>query len=480
MISDDSLGPISFGIDATTCRPLEPPTNDVPALLRAAQREGEEAAGAPIPYNKTFDVSFEADPNSLQQCGWGLIFSAEEDPVPYLDALHPLIKLRKAEAGERFRVFSGADGWRTGESASKWLTRHGASLSMIDPSNGVPYYLAIVGPPTSVPFSFQYSLDIVGAVGRLDFGNLEGLRAYAESIEKFESDSSRTTRRSVDVFATCHDFDRATQLFTERVARPFCEGDKTRPPIGKSAGFSVNPILGSEATRKGLANAMTCNDGPPSIILTGSHGMAFDKQDPRLAAYQGSLVCQDWAGYGNIGASDWFAAEDVPVDARMHGAIHFFFACYGAGTPEFDNFNAPPGTKRCAPVAMTARLPQHLMTLPQGGVLATLGHIDKAWASSFLSSRGQAQTQGFRGVIGRLLAGYRVGAATDSFNSQWGVLSTELADLLTNREYGMKISDSELLSARIARDDCRNYVVLGDPAVRLRPSADNSGAFSSV
>lgn len=474
MSASDTMEPLCFGIDAATCRPLLPPVQDVVPVLRAAERQARGAVGAPVPDNKDCCVPYGVDPNSLAQSGWGLIFNATEDSAPYLEALQPLIHLREAEAGGRFRVFSGADGWRPGESASKWLTRHGASLSMISPAHGVPFYLAIVGPPTSIPFSFQYSLDIVAAVGRLDFGDLKELGAYARSVAEFEADASRMTRRSVDIFATCHDFDRATQLFTERVARPFCLGDGVDLPIGKSAGFSVTPILGADATKAGLAAALSRSSGPPSLIFTGSHGMVFDPQDPRQAASQGALVCQDWAGYGGIGASDWFSAQDVPPNANVHGTIHFFFACYGAGSPEFDDFNAVPGAKRCAPASMTARLPQRLMTLPQGGVLATLGHVDKAWASSFVSKRGKAQTQGFRDVIDRLLAGHRVGAATDQFNSQWGVLGTELADMLLDREYGKEVSDRELLAARTIRDDCRNYVVLGDPAVRLRPSSQTA------
>jgi hypothetical protein len=148
--------------------------------------------------------------------------------------------------------------------------------------------------------------------------------------------------------------------------------------------------------------------------------------------------------------------------------IHFFLACSGAGTPDFDNFNRMGQPERVAPHAMTARLPQALMAHPGGGTLASLGHIDKAWASSFQSTRGKAQTQGFRDVVGQLMAGTRVGHATDQFNTQWGTLSTELVELLDERSAGGAVSDAELLSLWIARDDARNYVILGDPAVKLR------------
>jgi hypothetical protein len=66
--------------------------------------------------------------------------------------------------------------------------------------------------------------------------------------------------------------------------------------------------------------------------------------------------------------------------------------------------------------------------------------------------------------------GQRLGQATDQFNTRWAALSTELADLLD------RIADTELTEpaqrklarAWVARDDARNYIIFGDPAVRLR------------
>lgn len=461
---------LSFGIDARTCRPIAlPQPTDTLALLQAGEQGLAAAVGAPIPTLEHLGVTFGSNTSNLDEVGWGLVFAAGVDPAPRLKALDDLVGLRKAEAGVRFRVFSGGEGWRSGESASDWLVRHGSSLNLIDPDDGVPYYLVIVGPPTEVSFEFQYSLDLSAAVGRIDFPTLEEYKAYATSVVGFERDAAKRTTRTIDIFAPCHDFDRATQMFTSQVVQPFCAGVGTRPPLGKKLGFGIHPVLGGDATKSGLAATLLRQGDPSSILLTGSHGMVFEADDARLPSCQGALVCQDWSGYDAIDEQHWFSSADVPADANVHGLIHFYFACYGAGSPEFDNFIMPPGSKRIAPAPMTTRLPQHLMTLPQGGVLATLGHIDKAWASSFQNARGVAQTQQFREVIEKLLAGFRVGDAVDRFNLQWGVLGTQLTQLLTDKAYGMAVSDGEMLAARIARDDCRNYVVLGDPAVRLRP-----------
>ncbi len=456
---------LPFGVDADTGRPLD---SSVP---QSAQRQLDDeapaldAAGAPYPRTDTFGVLVGYDPDDLSDVGWGLVFANDVDPAPYIEQLRPLLDLRQKQAGTRYRVFAGADGPAPRESAQRWLNRHGASLMPLDPEQGVPFYLLLVGPPTSLSFEFQYSLDIVAGVGRVDFDVMDDYRHYANSVVRHEREESPRTRRTLDLFATCHDFDAATQLFTDNVARPLSTGPDA---LGTKYGFSVNPVLTGQSTKGGLTNLLSTAGAPPSLLFTGTHGMAFRTDDPRHREQQGALVCQDWPGYGTLSEEHWFAAADVPGNANIHGMIHFFFACYGNGTPEHDNFRFGEPPKRIADKPITARLPQRLLALPQGGALASLGHVDRAWASSFVLGNGKAQTNAFRDVIHRLMLGSRVGYATDQFNTLWGGLSTELVELLNDQNAGAR-PDPGLMALRIARDDLRNYVVMGDPAVRLRP-----------
>jgi hypothetical protein len=106
------------------------------------------------------------------------------------------------------------------------------------------------------------------------------------------------------------------------------------------------------------------------------------------------------------------------------------------------------------------------------GALAVLGHMDRAFAYSFQNDRLSPQIQDMRDVLVALLKGWRVGRATDQFNLRWTVLSAELADILRDRKNGVSsLSDAVLANRWVARDDARNYVLLGDPAVRLRVEA---------
>ena len=59
--------------------------------------------------------------------------------------------------------------------------------------------------------------------------------------------------------------------------------------------------------------------------------------------------------------------------------------------------------------------------------------------------------------------------AADPLNLQWSTLAAQLGLALGGNLPGQPQPQSALVANLfIARDDARNYIVLGDPAVRLR------------
>jgi hypothetical protein len=470
---EDDLLPI--GVSAATGRPLPALEDDVVSAGLGgrpdASPEATSLADRAVSANTAFLIEGGVDASNLSQAGWGVLFAAGVDQK-IKDAVQPLLQHRKAQGAEPFVVYDGATTYRSGDTASAWLDRHGVRLDVVDPAKGVPFYLLIVASPEAIPFSFQYSLDLYWAVGRLWFDTPDEFRRYAESVIAYENAAAVETTRQVAVFAPEHDVDAATQLFNRQVVEPLVTGEGNKPvPLGQRQKFAVQSFLSETASRATLDSifAGQIAGGRPAVLFSGGHGMAFERTDPRQRATQGALVCQDWPGHGKVTESHWYAAADLPASAHVHGLVHFLFACHGGGCSshdEFDRVNAQP--KQIAEAPFIARLPQALLAHPSGGALAVLAHVERAWTYSFQSGNGRPQVQGFRDVLGRLLRGERIGQATDSFNLRWAVLSAALADLQIDKQHGADIPWKTLGRMWVARDDARNFIVLGDPAVRLR------------
>lgn len=434
------------------------PAADLQKLARAKAHKAKPDRG----------VIEAVEARDLAQAGWAIVFPSQIDSAIKRE-LQPLLRLRETQAGDLFRVFEGKDGYTPGESAAAWLDRHGTRLDVVDPLQGVPYYLLLIGTPNDIPFSFQYTLDLYWAVGRLCFSEPAEYGRYAETVVAYETSVTVPASRTAAVFATDHEADNATRLFVNNVALPLTSSSSPRGPIGRSEKFKLTPLIGDDATKQNLSSLLEGKhpQGRPSLLVTGSHGAAGRLSDPDLFEVRGAVVCQEYQGTGRAKPDDIFSAADVTADLKVHGAIHFFFACYSLGWPEFDTFRSALPARRIAPSSGISRLPQKLLSHPAGGALAALGHVDRAWSSSFTTARGRPQAQSFGDVMLRLLKGQRIGHATDEFNRRWAVLSADLADLLRDLEF-RTVTESELASRWVDRDDARNYMVLGDPAVRLR------------
>jgi len=91
-------------------------------------------------------------------------------------------------------------------------------------------------------------------------------------------------------------------------------------------------------------------------------------------------------------------------------------------------------------------------------------------AFAFQTDRGKPQVQEFRNVLERRLSGDRIGQATDIFNMRWSVLGADLQMLVEEHQVN-EVPAPSLANRWVARDDARNYLILGDPAVRLRVEA---------
>ncbi|HEX4421077.1 MAG TPA: hypothetical protein VH165_24335 [Kofleriaceae bacterium] len=486
-MSDDTLA--FNGVDGRTGAYLLPPLG-VAQLARialghaVAGTERDEAARR-LAVDIDFPLKEGEDPDDLSQAGWALVFpfvrkggEAEAHQAAIREALAPLLALRRSQAARRderrYRECLGSEAYRPGETKQQFLTRMGAGPGPVDPDK-FPYYVLLVASPEEISYRVQYQLDVQYAVGRIHFDTIEEYARYAVNVVEAETRPSRGPRRMA-VWATENADDRATRASARYLAAPladFLERDQADR-------WQVSRFLGDQATKHRLA-ALLGRD-VPSLLVTASHGVGFSAGDPRQRADQGALLCQDWGGprAGVLTPDHYFTGDDIPADADLRGMVGFHFACFGAGTPKHDDFSrgaGAPALVDIAPHAFVARLPQRMLGRARGA-LACIGHVDRAWASSFLQADPQnagattTQIAVFESALKRLMEGRCVGHAMDYFDLRYAELASDLASRIEDAtKYDVAVDDAELAKLWLYANDARDYAVIGDPAVRIGGSA---------
>jgi hypothetical protein len=339
----------------------------------------------------------------------------------------------------------------------------------------VPYYLLLVADPRTISWSFQSQLDVEYAVGRLWFEkgtgepDLDAFRSYAATVVAAEKGEIRLPRRVV-FFGVENADDRTTRISATRLIQPLVN------ELAKEHKEWFFPCyLKERETRKTDLAALLKQD-PPALLFTASHGMGFPADDPWQLSDQGALLCRDWPGPvqwagAKIPRDHYLRADDLDKDAKFTGLVTFHFACYGAGTPQFDDYAYLDNQEKRSAIAarpFVARLPQWLLGHPNRGALAVVGHVDRAWSCSFYGGpRLGSQLQAFQSTLDRLLEGSRLGFAMEYMNQLHASLAVDLNQDLESIKYGAPYDPMVLSAAWTAQNDARSYLVLGDPAIRL-------------
>ncbi|MCP4540082.1 MAG: hypothetical protein GY832_23335 [Chloroflexi bacterium] len=459
--------PTMTGVElANIIKGEEPPENQ-------GELKAKQAPGA-------FPIKPPNDPSRLDQAGWAVIFGAKDKTTPAVkEALSDLLTLRQAQAGERFQIYEKGAGYRPGETKGDFFKRHKVGRGPADPEQ-MPYYVMIVGSPDDVPFGFQYQLDAMRGVGRIHFDTPEEYAQYARNVVLAETGHVKLPRQAT-FFGVNNPDDAATDLSTKYLIGPLHEKMKQKQPFGRTIDegggvkreimldWQFEQFVAEQATKAQLAKLFG-GDQTPAVLFTASHGMEFPLNDPRQVAHQGALLCQDWPGpnqwRGEIPQDLYFAGDDLTSDTNVLGLVALLFACFGAGTPQLDQFAKQAfkdEREQIAPHNFIGGLPKRLLLQ---GALAVVGHVERAWGYS-IDASGADETGVFEDAMRALLSGDRVGWITESMNLRYAALATELTTDIEESEWDEDyIDDYDLAQKWTMHNDARGYVVIGDPAVQ--------------
>jgi hypothetical protein len=329
----------------------------------------------------------------------------------------------------------------------------------------------IVGDPTSVSFEFQCALAIDYAVGRLHLPDADAYRRYAKAAIDSESQFFVTARNAV-LFGPTNQGDEATRLSATQLLGPLVQELK-RPGAPKN--WQVQDAIGAVATKQRLAEFLQNAEDTP-VIFSASHGIGFDAGEEGQIGRQGAILCQDWrAGVHPVSSDHYFSRDDLVGLGSLQRLVWFAFACYGAGTPKFDNFPGNPNLltrTQLASDVFQSGLATRLLSHAAGPALGFIGHIDTAWVTSFQFGSATGQIKDFRQCLERIMRGERLGHALNVLGQKYASLSAILAvEMIVALQAGTAMRRNT--AARVARYwtaamDARNFVLCGDPGARLR------------
>lgn len=404
------------------------------------------------------ELPADVDASDLAQAGWGIVLP-DRAPPGVREALAPLLRLRARQAGRLYKTLT----LHRGDDARRFLEeRYSEAPGVVNPSR-VPYYLLIVGGPETASFSFQHQLGIGHAVGRLCFDRPDAYRRYAEAVVAAEN---RTVQApSCALFAPRHQGDVALERMNEHLLVPLLQHFRDHVPDAKVASFT-----GRDATKARLTRVLSGNDRA-DVVVIGCHGLSTDMRASSVR-HQGALICQDSSDQARDALPErCFSADDVAAldPSALRGTTVFLVACHGLGTPLEDSFASDlraPERRRLARRPQVSALPQ---TLLEHGATAVVGHVDRAWTLGFswlLRGEVRPAADTHRDIVGRLFAGQRCGHALRPAVRRYTALAGHAAPLLERALRGEPVDGRQLRVLRLAMNDARNLILLGDPAAR--------------
>lgn len=405
------------------------------------------------------------DPGDPRVAGWAYLVN-EDDPQlnTIKEIMRPLAEHRGMEDPESPLLYHG-------EEEEKWFDwLHDSYYSLDLDGKKTPQYILIVGSPQQVPFLFQSVLDTAANVGRVAFDSLDDLQTYVEKVIRLDTADAPVVDRESVFFAPDAGLPDPTYFSREYMALPMAAH------VRDTFNMNTVKIIGGEATKQNLETALRTRR--PGLVYTASHGLGLTNQPFDMQKrLNGAICCQT---SGQLTLDDLFKAEDIPTDPFLEGAIFFQFACFGYGTPAMSDYahwldNVP---EQYTEADFVAALPKKLLAHPRGPI-AYIGHLDTAFLHGFadvedpyILDRWHTRIAPFVTAVDKLLGVQPSGYAMLDMNTRYSVCNAMITSTYDRYQRApfewTPERKQKFLDRWITRGDAQNYMVLGDPGVRLR------------
>jgi hypothetical protein len=446
-----------------------------PLLPQGLALEKFQTPPLPMPRDlpeKLWDVA--GDHDLLAKQRWGVVAPLGDEGDKLLKRIAPLVQWREKMQGAPAPVYRAEAGQNL-VTAAQWKRRK-FRTEAVDESER-PRYLLLLGDMDRLSLELQQVLSTDAFVGRLAFAKDDDYEAYCTKVLKWETSMPQSKALPRALFYTARDGTDATDVAYEVLMGPSFETFRER----QSKGFP-NAELREIVDEKGAFTEEWLRyvaQPEPLLMLSLSHGLGSGWESPKQQReLQGALVLPN---------KRLLTGADLMSLPFLPGGIWFCLACYSAGTPGRSSYEPwlrqlqevdaaaarvlAEGIPQEGAQPFTAALPQAALANPEGP-LAVIGHVDLAWTSTF-SDQGNLAHSRFVGVLRILAEGRRVGSALHALLRHFNEELIELIALYKQDEWALSHGRKSSVDpkARAALwflcQDLSNYVLLGDPAVRL-------------
>jgi hypothetical protein len=424
------------------------------------------------------------DANDLERQRWGIVAPQGPTGRRLLDAVAPLRLHREAEQGGHAAQIYQVPPHLSLAEAMQWKQRYLRRDQDLEVD--VPRYLLVLGDLDQVPASVQTALATDGFVGRLAFDHEDDYRTYVDKVLRWEAQPA-TTSVADAVLHTVHD-DTAASINGHRALMvPGLAILQERRQLGDVRVHDLRAAGSTPPTPDDAWAATTT--GRPCVLFSHAHGEGAPRSGWRSPALQ-----RRYQGAMSFGRGLRLTGRDVLERTFLPGGVWLVLACFSAGTPTRSGYQHwLEELHRLGHVGrelshifdslalerpFVAALPKAVLANPNGP-LAFIGHLDLAWSYSFMQLGPGAPRERpgrFMNLVQSLLAGDRAGVAIRTLLRALGEIHTELSALVEHTDQGRILSRHERAQRAhlwMLRQDLADYVLLGDPAVRL-PLADRA------